>query len=269
MRREKQNLFNRKKIITAFIVVTIASIIGGIQIKNLDKIPYSPTQYQNLINKLKADGYTFVLPKDLGKTNATKIAVIVHDCDYSLNGAKVFIKTENESGIRSAFFLRPDPDSWNTTNYFPQNIQYFRSLESQGWEIGFHYDCLSRGDGNWTFAMQLFKAQLVYMREFFNITTTRSHGDVFYNNTFINGVRIYNGWLYQHNMHTWQDLCLVDASDWTGLVDSSSLNQTAFYSDSGFHTWNIPANINARRVMINLHTDWWSENPGHLGYIFG
>lgn len=203
---------------------------------------FPPEKYMNLIEQLKAESYRFALPRNINE-KSQKIVLLVHDVDYSINGAKTFVQIENKSGVRSTFFLRPDPDGFfnNRTSYFSQNIRYFQLLEKQGWQIGFHYDSLSRTDGNETFALDLFMAQLSFMSSFFNITATRAHGDVFHN------VNINNYRLYESNKDVWQFLGLSDFTEWGD----------AYYSDSNFHTWNVPETFDAYRIMINLHTDWW------------
>lgn len=78
------------------------------------------------------------------------------------------------------------------------------------WEIGFHYDCLSRSNGNYTLARTLFQAELTEMRTFFNITSTRAHGDVMYNST------IYNGNLYNNSRELWSQQGLIDVTSIEG-----------------------------------------------------
>lgn len=186
---------------------------------------------RNVILKLQQEGYVFVLPRDYFEgVQYAKTALLIHDADFNVQGAPVFAEIERSLGVKSAFYLRPDAE------WYTQKIAYFQSLEAEGWEIGFQYDCLSRSDNNITLAMQLFKAQLSYMRDFFNISTTDYHGDN------------YNIMIFNYN--------LFDKQEWSslGLNEVYSLGNCSYVTDTN-NVYVEPANF-GDLVIIQLHTDW-------------
>jgi len=186
---------------------------------------------RNIILKLQREGYVFVLPRDYFEgEHYAKTAMLIHDADFDVQGAPVFAEIERSLGVKSAFYLRPDAE------WYTQNIAYFQSLEAQGWEIGFQYDCLSRSNNNKTLAMQLFKAQLVYMREFFSISTTDYHGDS------------YNFTIFNYNLY--------DKQEWRtlGLNEVYSLSNYSYVTDTN-NVYVEPASF-GDLVVIQLHTDW-------------
>lgn len=188
--------------------------------------------YVNLLTRLRSEGYTFALPT----SNITgKTAILIHDVDFSYEGAETLASVEREFGVKSCFYLRPDAEYWT----FPKSIQYFRGLECGGWQIGLHYDCLSRADGNMTFALELFKAQVEYTRKFFNIQSTSYHGDNY-------NLSINNYDLYEKNKLVWQTL---------NLTEIYSLENYSYIRDTNFNLV-IPESL-GDLVLVQFHADYW------------
>jgi hypothetical protein len=165
-----------------------------------------------------------------------KIAVIVHDVDNFWSGASVLVSVEEQFGIRSTFFLRPD------AIYFNASIPFFQNLTKYGWEVGFHYDCLSQKKGNQTAAVLLFEQQLVFMKQYFDVVSTKFHGD-------LADLSISNGWLWGNHTALWQELGLRDFSVGIGVI----ANWT-YVSDANFQ-WH-PPQVLGEHVLIDLHADW-------------
>jgi hypothetical protein len=192
--------------------------------------PYPESKYADLLREF--EGWTFRQGKDYEINVSAKTIYLIHDVDFDVHGVTVFAQIEGEYGLHSSLYLRPDAD------YFTQNIGYFQRLEHEGWEIGFHYDCLSRCNGNRTLATALFIAQLSYMRSFFTITSCRPHGDNY-------DFQIYNGALF--NQTLWKQLGLTEVANvpgsWHYITDTNR-----HFSDT-----NPKANI----TFINLHSDYW------------
>jgi hypothetical protein len=225
-------MVDRIKAISLLLIVGLVVTGTGILAASVFKPPAldDGSRDRNIITKLQQQGYVFVLPRDyFAGIRHPKTALLIHDSDFYVQGAPVFVEIEKSLGVKSAFYLRPDAD------WYTQNIAYFQSLESQGWEIGFQYDCLSRSHGNRTLAMNLFVAQLSYMREFFNITTTDYHGDSY-------NISVFNYDLYKEQ--EWNRM---------GLNEVYSLN-CSYVTDSN-NIYVEPANF-TDLVIVQLHTDW-------------
>lgn len=184
-------------------------------------MPFGPpkfqaSKYDDLLHRLGEGNYNYVL---------------VHDCDFRIEGLETLLAVEKIYNVKSTCFVRPDAE------YFSSSIAYLREIERGGWQIGFHYDCLSRSNGNKELAYRLFKAQLALLRTFFNVTQTRYHGDVY-------NLTIGNRELYDENL--WHEL---------GLSEVSNIKGWSYITDAN-GTWREPANLTAN-VLVNLHSDWW------------
>lgn len=202
---------------------------------NLDgtslKKPLDSKIYSDLLTKLKAQGYSFILSREYNGSTASKTVLVFHDCDFSFDGLKTLINIEETFGVRSTIFVRPN------TEYFESAIPYLSDLQNQGWEIGYHYDTLSKTQ-NTTLALQVFKAQLALLRTFFNVEATRPHGDVY-------NLEVYNGDLY--NATVWQRLGLRE-------MIITEPNQYATDTDKKL---SVPQTFNSTLVIIAFHSDWW------------
>lgn len=223
--------FPFKKIVILSLVFILIGVVGYIYYTQI--YLFSEANYENTLRGFLEHGYSFVLPFEWN--NKSKIVVLVHDCDANINGVKTFVKVERKLGVRSTFFLRVDAE------YFTEQIAYFQQLEHEGWEIGFHYDCLSRANGNMTLALIMLKAQITYLRTFFNVTTTRYHGDIY-------NFSIGNDHLYQQNQQEWQQLGLRE-------ISNNMPSEWQYYADVNKAYPNIE--YNKTKILLNLHSDWW------------
>jgi len=186
----------------------------------------------DLFQRLQNEGYKFVLPKQYNGSNGLKIAILVHDTDFNMEGAKTCVEVETQFNIKSAFYLRV------TAEYFTQSIEYFQGLEGEGWEIGLHYDSWSRTYPNTELGQQVFTGQVQYLRTFFTVRTTRAHGDKY--NFGIDNFQYYNEKL-------WTNL---------GLRDFSTLRENFTYIRDTNKRY-VEPNPLQNLILINLHTDFW------------
>lgn len=207
-------------------------LVGAMLILNpAQPVKQQPETYRDLLKRLQAEGYQFRFPTE----NFTeKTALLIHDVDYRFSGAQVLTEIEREFGVRSVFYLRP------SAGWFTQSISYFQQLEREGWKIGIQQDCLSRTDGNTTLATQLFKAQVAYMRTFFNVSSSTYHGDVEYR------LDISNFDLYLNNKTVWTE---------QGLTEVYGLEDYSYIRDTDNHLV-IPQEL-GNLVIVQLHADWW------------
>ena len=217
----------------AALAISISLIVGGLLLYFSTPQPNNPTpnDYRDILDRLKHEGYSFQFPND---TFTGKTVVLIHDVDYNFEGAKVLAEVEQEYGLRSVFYLRPD------ANYFTTSIKFFRELEAEGWQIGLHYDCLSRADNDTALALEMFRAHTTYLRTFFNVSLTSYHGDVEYR-TDINNYR-----LYAENTDVWREL---------ELTEVYSYQNFSYIRDTDNHLI-IPESL-GNLVIVQLHADWW------------
>ncbi len=196
------------------VLLLLACLLYVYSAPKTTRLPAS--KYDDLLHRLASGNHTFVL---------------VHDCDYRIEGLETLLKVERIYNVRSTCYVRPDAE------YFSYSLAYLQKIEREGWGIGFHYDCLSRTNGNLTLAFQLFHAQLTFLRSFFNVTSTRYHGDGY--NFSVNNRALYNE-------EGWRDMGLTEVSnipDWSYITDVNG-------------TWHEEP-ILKQNVLVNLHSDWW------------
>ncbi len=194
-------------IIVSVIIVTLMFVLPLLE-------PLPIREYETIVKRLVKHGnYT-----------------IVHDVDFRPEGARALVAVETKYGVRSIFFLRPHQD------YFLTWIEYFRNLSRHGWKIGFHYNSLSRANGNVTLAKQYFNASICYLRSFFNIQHCHGHGDV------------------EHRL----DISNRLPADYLAALGVTSLEAENFNSYIGDtnRLLRIPAELNGT-VFVNIHADWW------------
>lgn len=156
--------------------------------------------------------------------------VIIHDVDFRPEGAKLLVEVEEKYGVKSVFCLRPHQD------YFLTWLEYFRNLSRYGWEIGFHFNSLSRADGDETRAREYFNASLCYLRSFFEVRICHGHGDTQYRLDVVN--RMDPGFLESLN-----------------IVELEAENYDSYIGDTN-KVLRISAEINGS-LFVNIHADWW------------
>jgi len=208
-----------KSMYPLFVMIALSSlliVVLGFIVWQIPE-PYPASKYEDLITRLRAQNVSFL---------------VVHDCDFRIDGIKTFMEVEKKMNVSAIYFLRPDSD------YFTQSIPYFQSLNLT---FGFHYGCLSRAKGNVGFATQLFTSELAFMRGFLDIRFVRSHGDNY--DLTINNHDLVNGTL-------WAQLGLTDYSNEEFVAQGYS-----YISDTN-HVWHEPETL-GDRVLVNLHSDYW------------
>ena len=205
---------------TSYLVIILCGVLGLSCLLYVFSLPtatrFQPSKYDDLLHRLAVGNYSFVL---------------VHDCDYRIDGLKTLLAVERIYNVKSTCYVRPDAE------YFTGSLAYLQKVEREGWSIGFHYDCLSRTNGNMTLALQLFHAQLTFLRSFFNVTSTRYHGDIY-------NLSIGNRALY--NEEEWREM---------GLTEVSNIPNWSYITDVNGTWYEEP--ILKHNVLVNLHSDWW------------
>lgn len=228
--------------LSALIVTILVSLLFYFEY-NPSPIPryeaFNPQIYKDLLTTLIRKNYTILRAKDYfyGDHNG-KVAVLVHDVDgrVPFKGSHVLCEIEREFEVRSGFYLRVDCD------YFEQSIQHFQNLEKHGWEIGLHYCCLSRTN-NMTLALKMLKAQVYYLRSFFDVSTVRFHGDSY-------NLSIFNLEMWRQHPEAFTAINVTEAS-------GSDFYDT--YIRDASHNMQIPPEEEwGKVVLVNFHADWWA-----------
>jgi hypothetical protein len=134
--------------------------------KSLD---YTLNKYQKLCQALQDKHTICTVYEYLSNRPKGNIAVLRHDVDYRYIVKKSLKMAELEyrMGIQSTYYFRY-PYTFN-----PDIIQEIRSL---GHEIGYHYEVLSKTNGDYQRAIILFQSELEKFRMICPINTICMHG---------------------------------------------------------------------------------------------
>lgn len=99
-----------------------------------------------------------------------RFVLMRHDIDRSAKNALKIARIEKEFGIRATYYFRT-----TTKTFVPEIIQ---DIEKMGHEIGYHYEALSRTNGDLGKAIKLFENDVNRFRNICNLKTICMHGAV-------------------------------------------------------------------------------------------
>lgn len=139
---------------------------------------FTLTKYKLLCKELKELNYKFITFSDFfsGKFK-DKVVLMRHDIDNVVDYkvCKAMALFENENGIRSTYYARVVPKVFN--------LRLLKFLETQGHEVGYHYEVLNLAKGDLEEAHILFDKQLEFLRRNLQIKTICQHGGLLGNET--------------------------------------------------------------------------------------
>jgi len=119
---------------------------------------------------------------------ADRINILLrHDADFDVGYGMASL--DQKHGVRSTFYVRLHAEEYNLSKVMP----FYKDLESKGFEIGYHYEVVDLAmvgsSPNNEIARKLFRYELEYLRNFFNIRSVAAHGGV-----------------HNHKFREWNDL---------------------------------------------------------------
>lgn len=201
-------------------------------------------------------------PKNLilSEESTEPIAVLRHDVDRKIANAVRMAELEHDLDIQSSYYFR------YPYTYEPDVINYIHNL---GHEIGYHYETLTKANGDINEATILFEEELEAFRKICEVTTICMHGNVLspYDN---------------------RDLIRKIKLDAYGLIGEASISieRITYFTDTG-RRWDSNSNIRDtvhnsiehkdisstddlisclirhtyQHVYINAHPERWSAHP--------
>lgn len=129
---------------------------------------FSFTKYTELINALKSRHYQICTFSDYLNSAPERAVILRHDVDILAYSALQLALLENELGVKGTYFFRTTKYS-----YKPELIKRMASL---GHEIGYHYEDLSRNNGDYLLAEKEFAKNLQNFRALYPVKTVCMHG---------------------------------------------------------------------------------------------
>ena len=126
--------------------------------------------YHELCSALRTNHYVCLTFSDYLQDNnkiKNKIAILRHDVDRKPSNALRMAELENKLGIRSTYYFRYP---------YTFNVDIIEKIIDLGHEIGYHYEVLSKTNGDCEKAKDLFKEELSKFREIYFVKTICMHG---------------------------------------------------------------------------------------------
>lgn len=126
-------------------------------------------KYVGLLKALRISGYAFITYAEYcaGK-RPERFVILRHDVDLKPRNALLFANMEGGLGIRSTYYFRVVPESWD-----PFIMGMIHRLDH---EIGYHYESLTTCNGDVQKAYADFTANLARFREICPVETISMHG---------------------------------------------------------------------------------------------
>lgn len=125
-----------------------------------------------LLQALKANGYCFIPFEryclDKITVEDTKFVILRHDVDLKAENSLAIAKIEHAFNIKASYFFRIVSQS--------NKPEIIREIASLGHEIGYHYEDMAICNGDAEKAIDHFKEQLDYFRQYFPVKTICMHG---------------------------------------------------------------------------------------------
>jgi len=132
-------------------------------------IDFTLSAYSQLLLTIKQSGYSFYTFEEWcdGKARG-RYVILRHDVDLKAGNSLTFAQIESKMGIRSTYYFRVIPQS--------NQPEIIKKIAGLGHEIGYHYEDLSLFQGVEVKAIEHFKIQLEYFRQYYPVRTICMHG---------------------------------------------------------------------------------------------
>jgi len=133
------------------------------------KLDFTRNKYQQLLISLQTGGYSFITFADYCKGKREgRFVILRHDVDLRPDSSLATAKIEYELGIRSVYYFRAVPESWDEI--------IIKEIAGMGHEVGYHYESLTICNGNTEAAYEDFKKHLNELRCLATVETICMHG---------------------------------------------------------------------------------------------
>ena len=125
--------------------------------------------YTSLIEAFLSAGYRITTVQGfLREKPEGKVLVLRHDVDEQPQNALEMARVEHRLGVNATYYFRRVPKS--------DHPDIIRLIASMGHEIGYHYEDLSKANGEMDKALESFGKNLEYFRQYYPVSTVCMHG---------------------------------------------------------------------------------------------
>ena len=130
---------------------------------------FTISTYRKLIQAFLDGGYQIVPVQEyLEQDCQGKVIALRHDVDELPGNALKMAEAENALGVRATYYFRRVPKS--------DHPEIIRRIAAMGHEIGYHYEDLSVAEGDVEKALESFRTNLEYFRQYYPVRTVCMHG---------------------------------------------------------------------------------------------
>lgn len=131
---------------------------------------YPLGSYSAMLRGLRSKGFEFApVRRYFESSHEGPIAYVRHDVDRLAARAVAMAEAEATEGLASTYYFRCDAHG-----RFPDAA--IRRVAALGHEAGFHYECLTRSDGELATAIEQFEKELEALRLVTEVRTITAHG---------------------------------------------------------------------------------------------
>jgi hypothetical protein len=132
---------------------------------------YVYERYRELVTTFVARGYRVVTVREAAVAPVeTPFVILRHDVEWSALRAARVAEIEEELGVASTFYFRADTKAFD--------LDIMTSLQTRGFEVGYHYNTLDRARGHVEAARELFERDVAAWRGAgIALSTAAPHGD--------------------------------------------------------------------------------------------
>ena len=184
------------------------------------------------------------------------ILILRHDVEWNAERALAIAAIERSLNVTSTFYFRVDTKA--------HDLRAMARLQDDGFDIGYHYNCMDRARGNTSQAIELFEDDLASLRRSgIDIVTVAPHGNPRLKHVGYRG----NAALVRRDPDLLSRMGLLDL----GLLSQDFDRQPNLLhvTDAGIR-WNdgeitraflarVAQETTAPRIFMLVHPDYWSD----------
>lgn len=129
-------------------------------------------KYAELLHVIDDMGYRFIAFEqycsDKESLSEARFVILRHDVDLKAENSLATAKIEYSLGAKASYYFRVVEQS--------NKPEIIKAIAGLGHEIGYHYEDMTICEGNAGKAIEHFKEQLAYFRQFYPVKTICMHG---------------------------------------------------------------------------------------------
>lgn len=206
-------------------------------------IDFTLSSYRKILETLKNSGYVFLTMNEWICKPGGRFVVIRHDVDRRAGNSLKTAVLEHSMGIRATYYFRM------TKGSFKESI--IRKISQMGHEVGYHYEDLSRNNGDMEKSISDFRNNLARLRNIAEVSTIAMHGNP---SSSVN------------NLDMWKEKDFTEFGITGEAYLTPDYSSVFYFSDTG-RNWRSNSRTNYRDYASGLKTDGITGTNDLIGLI--